>query len=119
MGRKIEGKLFAKPSFRTNEYHWTVYGDGYGGHRRVHEIKEGDHLIVFRLDGTVHFSGYIKKDTEIASIPRPNHPELPQQFALGCWVYWIQEGWNPDEWALLFFQEYRAELLIQDSKPES
>ena len=116
MLRKVEGKLFALQQHGTNEYLWTVCENIYGGGQRLHILEEGDHLTVFRSDEAVRFAGYIKKDTETAKIPRPHHPELPRQFALGCWVYWIQEGWNPDEWALLFFTEFKAVLLTPEKK---
>ena len=88
------------------------------GYEAIHLIEEGDHLTVFDENDKKIFDDKIVCDTETGKIPRPTNPQFKQQSALGYWIHWVQEGWEPDEWAGLFIREdmLRAELTKKKTK---
>lgn len=87
-------------------FHWIVTEYIYRKHPyedQVH-LKIGDHLTIFDDNDAVLWQGEIKYDREIGYKPYPRNPKNGQQQALGCWVNGIQEGFEPDDWAKLFFR---------------
>ena len=82
---------------------------GYDG---IFLIEEGDHLTVFDKNNKKIFDDKIVCGRETRKIPIPTDPKFKQQAALGYGVRWIQEGWEPDDWAGLFVRDkkFRAEL---------
>lgn len=78
-------------------------------------IRKDDHLKVFNEKNEVVFDGKILLDTKTGWKEYPLNPGHGQQCALGLWVHWIQQGWQPDDWARLFVKkkgepQLRAEL---------
>lgn len=78
-------------------------------------IQRDDHLKVFNEKNEVVFDGKITLDTKTGWEEYQHNPGHGQQVALGFRVHWIQEGWQPDDWARLFIRnkdepELRAEL---------
>ncbi len=91
-------------------------------------IEPGDHLKVFNEDGSVAFEGEIIADRKTGWMQYPLNPDpkMGQQCALGFWIHWIQQGWQPDDWAKLFIWHWfeqgkgvpqrRAELIKKAKK---
>lgn len=81
-------------------------------------IHEGDHLTILDRDGRVLWQGVIQCDREIGKIPRPTNPDFVQQAALGCWIHWVQRGFEPDQWAAFFIRpegdRYRGILEMKE-----
>jgi hypothetical protein len=87
---------------------WYFFEDGKEWPECIHEPGDGDHLKVFGENGEVLFDSIIERDRKTGwqSYNNTNFPEHGQQVALGCWVHWIQRGFEPDDWAKLFFYQY-------------
>ena len=85
---------------------WSLVEDGKQGYDGLHEIHEGDHLTVFGENNEVLFSGEISCDRRIGWMEYPLNPGHGQPAALGYWIHWTQRGWQPDDWAKLFFHPY-------------
>lgn len=85
-------------------------------------INNGDFLKIFGENGEILFNGEIKEDFKAGWTEYPMQPGsgIGRPAALGFWIHWTQEGWNPDDWARLFTRElegkapYRAELIKKD-----
>ncbi len=76
----------------------------------IYYIEPGDHLTIFNADGSVLFNEVITPDYITGRQPYPQHPEHLQQQALGHWIHWIQDGWQPDDWARLFVRYDQPKL---------
>ncbi len=101
---------------------WSLMEDGKQGYDALVLLQPGDRLTIYNADGSVLFNDVIKIDDETGYMPYPGNPQYGQQAALGYWIHWIQEGWQPDNWAALFFRgehfpdrpdRLRAELVRQ------
>lgn len=106
---------------------WTLYEDGKKGYEGMHCLEDGDHLTVWEVaTGRQVFKGMVKFDNKIGErLYTDFYPDavkgLRQQCALGYWVHGIQEGFDPDSWARLFFRpkdapELRAEVELKPVK---
>jgi len=100
---------------------WALIDDDHpdGDYDGLHVIHEGDHLTILSETGQATWQGIIKCDRKIGAIPRPTNPNYIQQAALGCWVHWIQTGFEPDRWAEFFIRGDAAPLrgiLIKGKK---
>jgi len=106
---------------------WTLYEDGKKGYDAMRIIENGDRLKVWRESGEIVFDGEIVEDHKAGWEEYPGRPGFGQPSALGYWIHWTQRGWEPDNWAALFFNEYmdgdnakplRAELT-KKGKPQA
>ncbi len=104
---------------------WVLLKDGFEGYNALVPVDPGDYLKVFAEDGSIAFEGKIIPDWDIGWAEYPNYPGHGQPCALGYWIHWTQKGWEPDKWALLFFnkdladgehQPLRAELTKKQPK---
>ncbi|MDE1969979.1 MAG: hypothetical protein KGI50_00125 [Patescibacteria group bacterium] len=100
---------------------WTLIEDGKRGYNGLHFIEEGDKLIIYREDSSIIFEGTIMPDHKIGYAEYPGYPGRGQPAALGCWIHWTQQGWQPDDWATLFMQDegkpsLRATLIKKSKK---
>lgn len=99
---------------------WTLHQDGKPGYEGMHCLADGDHLTVWEVEsGRRVFNGMIKFDTKIGK----KKSEWPGstymgQCALGYWVHGIQEGYDPDSWARLFFRPEGAPALRAEVEPK-
>lgn len=84
---------------------WALQEDGREGYEGLHLIEEGDALTIRDQTGCTLWSGVIWCDHATGRISRPTNPAFMQQAALGCWVHWTQQGFQPDEWAAFFIRE--------------
>jgi len=121
---KLIGTL--EPFFETGTEGivWSLAEDEKQGYEGLHYIQEGDHLTVFGENNEIVFDGNIVCDWEIGWMEYPLNPGHGQPSALGYWIHWIQAGWEPDNWARLFFHQYlegnkgksplRAELIKKE-----
>jgi len=87
---------------------WAVYEDGKQGYDGLHLLGKGNHLRVTDEHAVVRFEGYIEPDAEKGWMEYPGRPGegYGQPCALGMWVHWTQSGWEPDDWASLFFRPH-------------
>ena len=101
---------------------WSVYKDGCQGYEGLYTIRDGDRLRVWDpTTGRKVLDEVIKFDHKIGYQPFPMNPKFGQQVAFGMYVHGIQTGWDPDEWARLFFRKegetvFRAELARKTSR---
>lgn len=93
--------------------HWNLLEDGKIGFDARVPIEAGDHLKVFTEDGLVLFDDIINPDYRAGWTELLSGYGAPR--ALGRSVCWTQRGWEPDDWAKLFFRaddkRLRAELI--------
>jgi hypothetical protein len=113
-----EGSLEAWFETGTEGLVWVLDEDGFESYAAMRFVEEGDHLTVFRPDGEVAFEGVIRCDRETGRPGPEDNCGRSQQSALGFWVHWIQEGWDPGDWAEMFLKEYRAILKKSENPPE-
>ena len=113
---------------------WYFFEDDKGWPDCIQELNNGDRLKVFGENGEILFDDIIEHDREAGWQPYfhvvrkykkkkksyPRDSAHGQPCALGYWIHWTQKGWEPDEWAKLFFHLYlkgsnnkplRAELI--------
>ena len=103
---------------------WVFMKDGVKGYDALVFIEAGDQLKVFAEDRSVLFEGVINPDYKIGWMEYPRNPGYGQPQALGFWIHWTQNGWEPDEWAKLFLHDclkkgnksLRAELVRREKK---
>lgn len=114
----IYGKLSAWFETGLEGVVWVVNEDGKDGYEGLHVLHEGDHLTILNRQDGIIWAGKIVCDQERGKIPRPTNPDFLQQAALGCWIHWVQQGFEPDEWAAFFLRpdedRYRA-ILVRGS----
>ena len=102
--RPIEGELIDFFETGTEGVIWMLEDDCRHGRDALETICEGDNLTIMDQLGAILWRGTIRCDKEKGRRPYPMNPEFSQQCALGCWVHWIQEGFEPDEWAKFFMR---------------
>ena len=73
----IHGVIGCNFATSTEGVEWAVYENGKTGCEGPHTLENGDHLVVRDKDGTIRFDGIIRPD--------------------------YKKGWEPDDWASLFF----------------
>lgn len=113
MPTKIIGKADWFAETGTEGVLWAVIEDGKQGYDGLNILKEGDCLTIWNEDGSIAFCGLIQPNYTIGYQPYPLNPQNGQPAALGMWVHWTQDGWQPDDWARLFIRESTlcAELI--------
>ena len=105
---KHVGRVFGYFETGSEGMEWILGEDGKNGYAAFVLIEKGDHLTIWNEDGTVAFAGEIIPDWKIGWAEYPYNPGRGQPCALGCWIHWTQDGWQPDDWARLFI---RGDLL--------
>lgn len=91
---------------------WIFRIDGKEGLFDFLAIEEDDHLIVYEADDSIIFDGIIICDHKIDGKPEQKYRQLCVFDAF--WIHWTQQGWQPDDWALLFM---RHDLEAKESDP--
>lgn len=118
---KIHGELVDWFETGLEGVVWAIEPDGAVGFD-LKVIQEGDHLTILDRDGATLWQGVIECDRETGKIPRPTNPTFLQQTALGCWIHWIQRGFEPDQWAAFFMRpdedRYRGILEKKTAQPQ-
>ena len=112
--QKHKGRLYPYFETGTEGIVWALIEDGKTEfYDALVTIEEGDHLVVYGEDNSVLFDGDIMMDTETGWREYPQNPGHGQQAALGCWIHWIQRGWEPDAWAGLFLRGKKNPLRCE------
>ncbi len=112
----IVGRLDGYVETGTEGVVWCVLEDGRKGYDGLFTIRDGDRLKIWDPStGRSVFDEQIKLDLKIGHVPYHTKTNAGQQLAMGMCVHGIQSGWDPDEWARLFFRAaeetvFRAEL---------
>ncbi|MBI1362387.1 MAG: hypothetical protein GC134_00190 [Proteobacteria bacterium] len=123
----LSGVLEAFWETGTEGVIWSFYDtslqtpDGKRTYDGLHCLKDGDHLTVYGFDGkTVVWEGTVKLEYERNWEKFPLNPQYGQQAALGFWVHGFQESLVPEVWAMMFFAELPAKLVVapQKAQPE-
>jgi len=82
---------------------WMLVEHGKSGCDALVSIDDGDYLKIYYPDDSVAFNGIIRQDHRAGWTEYSQNPGFGQPSALGYWIHWTQEGWNPDDWVALFF----------------
>lgn len=107
-----KGILYGFFETGTEGVMWVLIKDNCKGYEALENIEAGNRLKIYNPDGSVAFDDVIKEDYDIGWMEYPLNPGHGQPCALGYWIHWTQGGWQPDDWAGLFFHDppLRAEL---------
>lgn len=121
----MHGYCFLYSETGTEGGYWAMQEDGFKHADGVHEsyyglrcLEEGDEFTVYDTDGSVLWTGIIRKDKKTGKRPRQTFhngewgedPEWQQQ-VVGCfWVHWVQAGIDPEKWGWLFEGERRCSI---------
>lgn len=107
--KKYIGNLEAFFEYGCEELDWMLIEDGKSGFESLVSLDAGDRLKIYGKNGTVVFDGIIRKYFfKTGRIKYAQNPGHGQPTALG---YWTQRGWKPDDWARLFLDACRAEVI--------
>lgn len=109
----LHGILYGHFETGTEGTQWIFLKDGLKGYDAFEMIEEGDRLCIFDADNKTLFDGIIKPDYEIGWAEYPLNPGFGQPAALGYWIHWTQDGFQPNDWAQFFIREtpLRATLV--------
>ena len=129
--REIHGIAFLFTETGTEGGWWAVQEDGYldtdGVHWRyegLQFLEEGDDFTVYADDGSVLWTGIIRKDEKTG---RRCHRVLregkgvvdrrwQQQVVGGFWVHWVQHAMDPEAWGSMFVGRKRC--LLKPAAPK-
>lgn len=115
--KRLQGELEAFAETGTEGFIWMLYKNGFEdakgmrSYDGLENIEQGDNLVIYGASGEIVFDGIIDPDVEAGWTEFPALKGHGQPTALGCWIHWTQRGWNPDDWARMFFDKLRAELI--------
>lgn len=109
--KKYVGNLEAFFETGCEGFIWKLIEDGKSGYEALVSLDAGDRLKIYGKNETVVFDGIIKEDFKTGWTEYPKNPGHGQPAALGYWIHWTQRGWKPDEWARLFLDACRAEVI--------
>lgn len=104
----IDGVLDWFVETGTAGVRWVVttdHGAARRSHRNLYILRDGDHLTVYREDGSVRWSGVIDFEYESNWVEYPLRLRsgAGQQTIAGWWVHGVQRRWLPEDWADLFW----------------
>ena len=107
---KISGVLDAFFETGTEGVIWSLYDDKNNGYDSLHCLENGDYLKVFSESGEIEWEGIVDLEYKRNYRSFPNNPDYGQQEVFGFWVHGLQSDLNPEMWANLFFNKFKAEL---------
>jgi hypothetical protein len=84
--------------------------------KKLHVLRDGDHLTVYAEDGSVRWAGVIDFEYESNWTEYPSRPASGighQAIAAGWWAHGLQRGSAPEEWADLFWGH---EIALQGAR---
>jgi hypothetical protein len=104
MEQGMEGTVWAF----QDERHVAVDENGepkwsYSG---LHVLENGDHLIVFDIDGSIRWQGVVDLDMQVGRDPKHG-----MQTIRGTSVLGVQRGIAPETWARMFLDEPQVRLI--------
>lgn len=76
---------------------------------RVHSVEDDDYLTVYEHSGVIRWEGQIHFEYQRNSSPKPEF--LTRQLAFGRVMHGFQSNCDPEDWALMFFEQLPATLL--------
>ena len=94
---------------------WAMKRDGLKGYDGLVVLEASDYLEIYSKGDEAVFSGIIKPDKTVG---RMMHffSDRTQPSALGLWIHWTQEGFEPDEWAMYFMSEEYTGMLRREEE---
>ena len=101
---RFEGELNDYFETGTEGVIWMLDDETRYGRAALEPICEGDNLTILGPLGEILWEGTVRCDKKVGYRTYPMNPEYGQQCALGHWVHWIQEGFEPDDWARFFIR---------------
>lgn len=109
----VIGRLEAFFETGTEGVIWSLHDPSLPGYDGLWPLYSGDQLKVLDGDG---WEGTV--DLEYARNRQPSpYGGRPGQAANGLWVHGFQSSLEPDVWAKMFFDEYRASLTPTITHP--
>lgn len=101
----ITGQLGMFFETGTEGVMWVVEEAGKQGYDALNYLDAGDQLRILTPEGALVWEGTITPDFKTGYQPYPLNPTLGQPSALGYWIHWTQEGFEPDVWASFFIRQ--------------
>lgn len=94
---------------------WSLEEEPFKGYEGLHILENGDHLTVYKPDGSVLWQGIIDYEYESGYEKYPLNPQYGQQAVFGMWVHGCQKGFAIEDWAHMFFGPLVIEKRYQES----
>ena len=110
---EYQGQLFGFFETGTEGVLWALQIEDKSGYEGLILLEKGDHLTIYSSDHTEVFNGIIKPDRSIGLKQRPG-VSIFQATALGLWIHWTQEGFDPDVWATFFKDKGFTGILLRE-----
>ena len=114
-GPRFEGLLIDYFETGTEGLVWAIEDDQSFEPDALHIIEEGDRLTVRDQLGKRLWTGVVRCDRKAGWRPHPANPAYGQPSALGYWIHWTQQGFEPDAWARFFvrppYDRFRGVLV--------
>lgn len=93
----------------TDRVLWSISATDDSRSMRVLPVEDDDYLTVYEHTGALRWEGQIHFEYQRNSSPKPEF--LTRQLAFGRVVHGFQSNCDPEDWALMFFEQLPAKLL--------
>lgn len=105
----VSGFLLPYVQENSGQVLWSISAPDDWSSTQIYALEEDDYLTVYEHSGVLRWEGQIHFEYQRNSSPKPEF--LTRQLAFGKVVHGFQSNFDPEDWALMFFEQLPAKLL--------